>query len=204
MNRRSSSEKTVASALSGMTAHDVGGETYRAVAMVLDRVLPSALSAIPPASPLAKVVEEFRRWTPIAEELPLFAFVALTAQYLGEQGVRIMIPDGRACMDLYTVIGAGSGELKTFAPNRILESISPLWVPRSIKEPGSARGLLDAVKANDGKAALWICDEWGKFWEQTKAATGPHAETPRMILKFYDKTSYSKNLKNELVEVRAP
>ena len=195
---------SVAFALRKILAEGAGGETYRAVALGFNRDLPRTLAAIPPASPLDTVLDEFRRRTPIAEELPLFAFVALTAQYLAEHGVYVKIPRGRVCMDLYTVVVAGSGEMKTFSTKRIMESISPLWTPRVLKEPGSARGFLEEMVANDGKPVLWPCDEWGKFWERTKSETGPHAETPRMLLKFYDKDPYAKRLKTELIEVRNP
>jgi hypothetical protein len=199
-----SSQSRVASALRNMLSDGVGGETYRAVALGFDRDLPRTLGAIPPASPLDEVLDEFRKRTPIAEELPLFAFVTLTAQYLAECGVCVKIPRGRAFMDLYTVVCAGSGEMKTFSTKRLVQSISDLWSPRMLKEPGSSRGFLDEMVENDGKPVLWHCDEWGKFWERAKSETGPHAETPRMLLKFYDKDGYTKRLKTELVEVKQP
>lgn len=202
MRKTDRSHSAVSLALRKILAEGAGGETYRAVALGFSRDLPRTLGAIPPASPLDTVLDEFRKTTPIAEELPLFAFVALTAQYLAEHGVYVKIPRGRACMDLYTVVVAGSGELKTFATKRIMESISSLWTPRLLKEPGSSRGFLDEMVENDGKPVLWMCDEWGKFWERTKSETGPHAETPRMLLKFYDKDGYAKRLKTELVEVK--
>ena len=191
-------------ALRNMIANDDAGETFRTLALGLERDLPRTLSAIPPASPLAIVLDEFRRKTPIAEELPLFAFISWTAQYLAEAGVHVTIPNGRADMDLFLVVLAGSGELKSFATRRIVESIGPLWTPRMLKEPGSSRGLLDEMVAHEGRPVLWACDEWGKFWERTKSETGPHAETPRMLLKFYDKDAYAKRLKTELIEVKRP
>ena len=204
MKQGASCHDAISLALRKMIANDVAGDTFRTLALGLDRNLPRSLSAIPPASPLGTVLDEFRRKTPIAEELPLFAFIACAAQYLAEAGVYVEIPYGRADMDLFTVVLAGSGELKSFATRRIVDSISDLWTPRMLKEPGSSRGLLDEMVAHDGKPVLWACDEWGKFWERTKSETGPHAETPRMLLKFYDKDGYAKRLKTELVEVKRP
>lgn len=204
MKAGSGCHRWMSQALRNMLAEGSAGETYRAVALGINRDLPRTLAAIPPASPLDMVLDEFRRNTPISEELPLFAFVALTAQFLAEQGVYVKIPMGRVCMDLYTVVVADSGELKTFSTNRMLEAITPSWKPNLLKEPGSARGLLDEMVANDGQAVLWACDEWGKFWERTKSESGPYAEIPRMLLKFYDKGAYAKRLKTELIEVERP
>ena len=160
--------------------------------------------ATPPASLLEVVVSEFLRATPIACELPFMATFTLCAQYLCEQGAKIVMSDGHNIYpDIYTLLLANSGELKSFAVDRIMRACAMGgWTPRQIKDAGSTAGLLQEMKDNEGHPILWKIEEFGEFWAETKGEA--HAGTPRVILMSYDHAKITKRLKTSELEIKNP
>src|ERR1035437_388222 len=105
--------------------------------------------------------------------------------------------------DLYTVLLAESGNMKSFSVKKILDSLAlGGWKQNSIRDPGSTAGLVEEMSDNQGKAAFWWLEEFGQFWMQTK--TEVHLGTPRVLLMAYDHAPITKRLKNSIVEVQSP
>ena len=174
----------------------------RLILFAKERSLWRGVVATPPASLLEVVVSEFLRETPIACEIPFFATFSLCAQYLCERGARILMGDGQVIFpDLYTVMLAGSGEMKSFAVGKVLRAFDMGgWKPNAINDAGSTAGLLQELKENEGKPVFWWCEEFGEFWSQTKTET--HQGTPRVVLMCYDHATLSKRLKASTLVIK--
>ena len=160
------------------------------------------LVATPPGSSLEVVLGEFRQRTPIALELVYMGWIALLAQYLAEEGATIMYGGQTIRLDLYSVILASTGSMKSWALNRMLSALRSEWSPHQILDPGSTAGLLAQLKESDGQAALWRIEEFGEFWKELTKES--HAGTKRLLLLNYDGESVGKGLKAEKVIVERP
>lgn len=160
------------------------------------------LVATPPGSSLEVVLAEFRQRTPIALELVYMGWIALLAQFLAQEGATILYGGQKIRLDLYTVILASTGSMKSWALNRMLSAIRAEWTPRLVLDPGSTAGLLAQLKESDGQAALWRIEEFGEFWKELTKES--HAGTKRLLLMNYDGESVGKGLKAEKVIVETP
>lgn len=161
------------------------------------------LVATPPSSLLEMVLAEFKRKTCIALELVFMSIFTLMAEFLAEKGVRLKLRDGQLVkMDLFTVMLASTGQMKSFTVNKILSALKDIWRPNMIADSGSTAGLMTSLKQNDGRAALWRLEEFGEFWGQIHSET--HAGTPRLLLMAYDGEPITKQLKAEVQEIEAP
>ncbi len=160
------------------------------------------LVATPPGSSLEVVLSEYRQKTPIALEIVFMGWVCLIAQYLAEAGAGIRCGNQRIRMDLFTVILASSGGMKSWGLNSMLSSIKDLWTPNKILDAGSTAGLLAQLKENDGKACFWRLEEFGTFWKELSGEN--HSGTKRLLLMSYDGEACGKGLKEERVIVKEP
>ena len=176
----------------------------RAILFAQERDIWRGVVATPPASLLEVVVSEFMRHTPVAAELPFFATVSLIAQLLCEKGAALVMADGQKILpDLFTVMLAASGEMKSFSVSKILKAFElGGWKPNTIRDAGSTAGLIAELSENEGRAAFWWVEEFGQLWAMTK--TEMHQGTPRVLLMAYDHATLSKRLKNTVVEVKSP
>jgi len=177
--------------------------TMRAILFSRSRVeIWKWLVATPPGSSLEVVLAEFRQRTPIALELVYIGWISLLCQFLAEEGATIIYGDQKIRLDLYTVILASTGSMKSWSLNRMLSAVRAEWSPRQILDPGSTAGLLAQLKESDGKASLWRIEEFGEFW--TELDKESHAGTKRLLLLNYDGESVGKGLKAEKVVVESP
>lgn len=176
----------------------------RAILYAEDRDVWRGVVATPPGTLLEVIVTEFMRHTSVSAELPFMTAISLIAQYMCEKGVTLVMANGqRIIPDLYTVILAPSGELKSFAVSNILKAFEMGgWKPNLIMDAGSTAGLIAELSDNEGKPVFWRLEEFGQFWMQTK--TEVHAGTPRVLLLTYDHADLTKRLKNEAVKIKAP
>lgn len=160
------------------------------------------LVATPPRSSLAIVLGEFKSKTPISLELVFMGWICLLSQYLAEKGATIRWQNQIIRLDLYTVILAGSGGLKSWSFSRMLAALLPYWTPKTILDAGSTAGLMQQLKESDGQACFWRIEEFGPlFVEFDKEA---HAGTKRLILMNYDGESIGRGLKDEKIIVEKP
>ena len=160
------------------------------------------LVATPPGSSLEKVLAEFRQRTSVSLELIFMEWISLLAQFMAEKGARVRCGNQMIRLDLYTVVLAESGALKSWGLNRMLAAIRSEWVPNTILDPGSTSGLLKQLKKNDGKACMWRIEEFGAFW--CELSKEHHAGTKRLLLMNYDGEPCGKGLKDEEVIVQNP
>jgi len=176
----------------------------RAMLFAQEREIWRGVVATPPASILEVVVSEFMRHTPVAAELPFMATVSLIAELLCEKGAALLMADGQKILpDLFTVMLAASGEMKSFSVSKILKAFElGGWKPNAIRDAGSTAGLIAELSDNEGRAAFWWVEEFGEFWAMTK--TEVHQGTPRVLLMSYDHATLSKRLKTGVVEVKSP
>lgn len=203
-HRRLVKDSGVRKLLSRMLACRETRSVVRAIMFAQERELWRGVVATPPASILEVVVSEFMRHTPVAAELPFFATVSLVAQLLCEKGAALVMADGQKILpDLFTVMLAASGEMKSFSVSKILKAFElGGWKPNSIRDAGSTAGLIAELSDNEGRPAFWWLEEFGQFWTMTK--TEVHQGTPRVLLMAYDHATLSKRLKTGVVEVKAP
>lgn len=176
----------------------------RTILFASDRGFWRGVVATPPASLLEVVLAEFLRHTPVSAELPFMATISLVAQMMCEKGAGLVMADGQKILpDLFTVMLAQSGELKSFSVSRIIKAFAlGGWEPNCIRDAGSTAGLIAELADHQGKAAFWKLEEFGEFWGQTK--TEVHQGTPRVLLMAYDHDTLSKRLKNSVVEIKSP
>jgi hypothetical protein len=176
----------------------------RAILFAESREVWRGVVATPPASLLEVVLAEFLRATPVSAELPFMATVSLVAQFLCEKGAGIVMEDGqRVRPDLYTVLLAASGEMKSFSLMKILKAFElGGWKPLRLRDAGSTAGLQAELKQNEGNAVFWWLEEFGEFWALTKSEQ--HQATPRLLLMAYDHATISKTLKNSILEIKDP
>jgi len=147
-------------------------------------------------------MREFRIRTPIALELIFAGWISLLAQYLAERGAAIRFGKQKIRLDLYTVVLAASGEMKTWSMNAMLRSIRPYWAPREAADSGSTAALLKHLQENDGKATLWRIEEFGEFFLELDNEA--HVGTKRLMLMNYDGQPLARALKNEKINVKEP
>lgn len=180
------------------------GSVLKAILFAQERDVWRGVVATPPASLLEVVVAEFVRETPVAAELPFMGALCLIAQLLCERGAALVMNDGqRIRPDLYTVLLAGSGEMKTFSLGKLLKAFElGGWQPNKMNDAGSTAGLQEELQKQQGAPAIWMLEEFGQFWKQTK--TEVHQATPRILLMAYDHATISKQLKNSLVVIKDP
>jgi hypothetical protein len=159
---------------------------------------------VPPKTFLYEVCSEFYKSTPIAIELPLMNAIALMSQYLAEKGASLILSETQnLTTELYTVILAKSGELKTFSAKCILKALRKAgWKPRMLPVPGSSAAFLKMLAKNDGKPVLLDIDEWGQWW--TTISEENQSSTKRYLLMSYDQVSIDKALCNETISVEQP
>jgi len=176
----------------------------KAILFAQKRELWRGVVATPPASLLEAVVAEFMRATPVASELPFMSTICLVAQLLCERGACLVMNDGQKITpDLFTVMLAGSGELKTFSLGKLLKAFElGGWTPNRLNDAGSTAGLLKGLKKNEGKPVFWMLEEFLQFWKQTK--TEVHQNTPRLLLMAYDHARISKELKDSELVIEDP
>jgi hypothetical protein len=176
----------------------------RAILFAESREVWRGVVATPPASLLEVVLAEFLRATPVAAELPFMSTICLVAQYLCEKGAALVMEDGRKVQpDFYTVLLAPSGEMKSFSQSRVLEGFElGGWKPSRIRDAGSTAGLMEELRANEGKATFWWIEEFGQFWKQTVSEA--HQGTPRLLLMAYDHATLTKCLRDSVLEVKDP
>ncbi len=193
----------VAEKLAGYLASPSVRSTLRAILLSRSRDdLWKWLVATPPGSSLEVVLSEFREKTPIALELVFTSWICLLAEYLAERGAKIRFGEQLIRMDLYTVVLAGSGGLKSFSYSRMASAISPHWKPNLLIDPGSTAGLLTQLKKNDGEACLWRLEEFGEFWKELTKES--HSGTKRLLLMNYDGEPVGKGLKDSSIVVDEP
>jgi hypothetical protein len=180
------------------------GSVLKAILFAQERDVWRGVVATPPASLLEVVLAEFMRATPVAAELPFMSCVCLIAQMLCERGAALVMNDGQKIRpDLYTVLLADSGEMKTWSLGKLLKAFEMGgWQPNELDDAGSTAGLEEGLQENQGKQVIWLLDEFGKFWEQTK--TEVHQRTPRVLLMAYDHSTITKRLKNSQLEIKDP
>ena len=122
-NRRLVKDSGARKLLSRMLACRETRSVVRAIMFAQERELWRGVVATPPASILEVVVSEFMRHTPVAAELPFMATVSLIAQMLCERGAALVMADGQKILpDLFTVMLAASGEMKSFSVSKILKA----------------------------------------------------------------------------------
>jgi len=157
--------------------------------------------AVPPGSPVEKVLLAFRRETDIPLEIPFFAFLHFTSGLLLKNGSTIQGPIGRINPELWTVVLAPSGSGKTWATS-ILEEAAELEA-LNFGEPASGAAFLEALA--DKSPALWTQDEIAQKLKQIEDPKGPLAEAKEYLLRTYDnKPIERKRVRAEPVRVEKP
>ena len=148
--------------------------------------------SVPPASPLASVLDAFKRETNIALELPFFTFLWLMSGVLLKRGVRVKGAAWHCFMDLWLVMLSDSGAGKTFTYSRLAESAPER---AEFPEVASAAKFVEALR--DHNHGLWFCDEIAQLIKQIEAVGGPLTELRGYLLRTYDNQKVERSTKKD-------
>jgi hypothetical protein len=135
-----------------------------------------------------KVGEIFAKHSLIPVEIPIWAMLTYTAQWLGQRSITIELDEGNiggpnsVKPTLWTLIFAPSGAGKTFSVEIIGSGLEGIM---KIQPPDSGAGLRDGLLLANGGARLLVWDELGADLELAMSSGSANAGVRRQLIDAY-------------------
>jgi hypothetical protein len=148
--------------------------------------------AIPPASLLEKIINEFEAKTEIPLEIPFFTFLHYLAAHLVVQDTVLNFYDDKIRMNFWTVVLATSGEGKSYVHKKLRDSLGDIPEIDGTAQVSSA-AFIQELKRHDGKG-LWLRDEMLQ-WIRAIEMPGPQADMKDIMLRAYDGQTIARESK---------
>lgn len=136
--------------------------------------------AVPPASPIERVLSAFKTETDIPLELPFFTMLHFVSGWLLSQKVKLTVKGKELYPELWTIILADSGAGKTLAHN-IIAKEAP--VKSVFPEPASGAAFIDALSQKN--FSLWFQDEIAQKLKQIESPGTPLSDVKEYLLRAY-------------------
>lgn len=155
--------------------------------------------AVPPGSPMDKLLGVFHDETDIPLELPFFAVLHFVSGLLLSKRVKIQ----GACVDVYpdlwTIVLAPSGAGKTMAHNLIAKAAP---VKSSFPEVASGARFIEAFQQHN--FGLWFQDEFAQKLKQIETPNSPLADVKEYLLRAYGYDKIERSTKKETITIEEP
>lgn len=156
-------------------------------------------AACPPGTLIDAVIQAFRKHTNAPLELPFSVVMTMLAWRLVQAGARLHVAGTDLSADLWTVVLASSGSLKTLTQRTIG---APLGLEPNFEGADSAAKWIAELERVAG-VALWIRDEWGQQVRNIADPKSPLGDIRGYMLQSYDHSKISrKTLKGEILVER--
>lgn len=153
------------------------------------------LIAVPPASLLADVINEFSKGTTVPLEIPMMCLMHYIGGYLLKNGI-CMNDDGRKIYsDIWTQILAASGEGKTYSFEQIGEAMPEFKdAAYNISDPESSAAFFEALQQNNNK--LLFRDEWWAMLDKMQSGKALDGVKDYMMRAFNHETIVRRTKKD--------
>lgn len=157
--------------------------------------------AVPPNSLFERVLDEFKRNTNIALEIPFTTLMHYVSGYLCSKDVVLDVHGQSIKMDFWTIVLAESGGGKTWTQSQIGRVLSGA-VPEFQGSVASAAKFIDELAV--APKGLWVRDEFLQFLRSIEQPGSPMAETKDYLLRIYDNAEIVRKTKQYDVSIPSP
>lgn len=157
------------------------------------------LMAVPPGSPLERVLSAFRSESDIPLELPFFAFLHFVSGWLLSKQIKVSVKGKVFYPELWTIVLADSGCGKTLAHN-IIAKEAP--IKSTFPEPNSGARFIEALGQNN--FSLWFQDEIAQKLKQIETPAGPLSDIKEYLLRVYGNDKIERSTLKGTVTVEEP
>lgn len=175
-------------------------DTMRAMLAIGNAPQPwRGIIAVPPGSPMDRVLGAFHAETDIPLEIPFFAMLHFISGRLLAARTKIKGSTVECYADLWTVVLAPSGSGKTFAHN-IIAKAAP--VKSTFPECASGARFIEALQTHN--FGLWFQDEIAQKIKQIESPTSPLADVKEYLLRAYGYDKIERSTKKETITIDEP
>lgn len=157
------------------------------------------LVAVPPGSPMERVLTAFHDETDIPLEIPFFALLHFVSGLLLRARTKIAGSSVECYADLWTIVLAPSGSGKTFAHN-VLAKAAP--VKSTFPEVASGARFIEALQTHN--FGLWFQDEIAQKLKQIESVNSPMADVKEYLLRAYGYDKIERSTKKQTITIEEP